>query len=53
MFKNGEIVATIPARWTLNPSYMHSFGEFVATTTLYKRNLLSDKNQDESKKKQT
>ncbi|CAH2002037.1 unnamed protein product [Acanthoscelides obtectus] len=26
MFKNAKIVATIPARWPLNPSYMHTFG---------------------------
>lgn len=26
MFENAEIVARIPARWSLNPSYMHTFG---------------------------
>lgn len=28
MFENAEIVASIPARWPLHPSYMHTFGEF-------------------------
>lgn len=27
MFENAEIVANIPARWPLHPSYMHTFGE--------------------------
>ncbi|XP_050300991.1 carotenoid isomerooxygenase [Anthonomus grandis grandis] len=26
MFASGKIVASIPARWPLNPSYMHTFG---------------------------
>ncbi|KAG5872558.1 hypothetical protein JTB14_033977 [Gonioctena quinquepunctata] len=26
MFENAKIVASVPARWPLNPSYMHSFG---------------------------
>lgn len=27
MFETAEIVASIPARWPLNPSYMHTFGK--------------------------
>lgn len=26
MFKQAHIVATVPTRWTLHPSYMHTFG---------------------------
>lgn len=26
MFDQATIVATIPSRWFLNPSYMHTFG---------------------------
>ncbi|GLV43558.1 neither inactivation nor afterpotential B [Carabus blaptoides fortunei] len=26
IFKQAQIVATVPARWILNPSYMHTFG---------------------------
>lgn len=26
MFEEAKIVATIPARWPLHPSYMHTFG---------------------------
>lgn len=27
MFEKAEIVASIPARWPLHPSYMHTFGK--------------------------
>lgn len=26
MFDQAEVVASVPSRWTLNPSYMHTFG---------------------------
>lgn len=28
MFEQAEIVASIPARWPLHPSYMHTFGGY-------------------------
>lgn len=27
MFENAKIIAAIPARWPLHPSYMHTFGK--------------------------
>lgn len=26
MFEEAEIVASVPTRWRMNPSYMHTFG---------------------------
>lgn len=34
MFEKAKIVASIPARWPLNPSYMHTFGNKIIYLTL-------------------
>lgn len=38
MFEKAEIVASIPARWPLHPSYMHTFGKtgFLIYKNFYK-----------------
>lgn len=44
MFKAAEILGSIPARWPLNPSYMHTFGDnlkinYIKTNILYHYNF--------------